>query len=185
MARVTFKFKGLDAMTKAKIVNRKFQKKLGDRVLKLIKTSIAVGKSPVKGQGRYKAYRADRQAAVSRGIASKANKAGDKGSAKKARAAANAAAKQKNLYPNSVLDKFPRKQRRPVNLELSGAMIKAITFKGLKGGIKVGLIRASKKIKAIFESHNEGTNESRGVPRRAILPTAAGEKFNASITRSV
>lgn len=179
--KVKIKTPGLDSLNKKKIANKKFQKKLGARVLKDIMALISVGKSPVRGQGRYKGYKVDRITAEDRKVARGFTKAGRKA----ARARIKAKSLSSRFYPNSVQKEFPGKQKRPVNLKLSGDMLKAMKFKGITGGVKIGLIGAKRKLKDIFEAHNEGTNTKKKVPRRAILPTGASEKFTASIQRRI
>jgi len=186
MAKVTVKIKtpGLDSLTKRKIANRKFQQKLGARVLKDILAAIAIGKSPVRGQGRYKGYRTDRRAE------SGSRLTGKESPERRTRQIRGEARKGKKgrkgmFYPDSVQKQRLGKQRRPVNLKLSGDMLKQMKFRGIVGGIKIGLLSASKLIKIIFESHNEGLNEKNNVPRRAILPTGPGEKFTALIQRRI
>jgi len=186
MAKVTVKIKtpGLDSMTRKKIANKKFQQKLGARILKDILALISVGKSPVSGQGRYKGYRTDRRAEGGLGLTGKET---PEKRVRQIRGEARRGKKGRKgqFYPDSVQKQFPSKQRRPVNLSLSGDMLKAMKFKGITGGVKIGLIGAKRKLKDIFESHNDGTNEKRNVPRRAILPTGASEKFTAFIQRRI
>lgn len=178
MAKVTVKLPTLGKLNRRDIVNRAFQKKLGERIVSDIKESIAVGKSPVAGEGRYEAYAADRAAATSRKQAGFEKR---KSKRSELRARAKKIQNKNSLYPNSVKKKFPDKQKRPVNLSLSGKLLKALTWGGISGGVKVGLISASSKTKKIFESHNDGTNQKRNVPRRPILPTSSGQKFTAAI----
>lgn len=174
--KVKIDLKTLKGLTKKEIANPSFQKKLGERVVKEVLSYISVGKSPVRGQGRYKGYRVDRPGAI--GAGSITGKTKDP----KKRKAAN---KNKRFYPNSVQDKYPGKQKRPVNLELSGEMLERISWSGIIGGVNIGLKQASKKIRDRFISHNEGTNEKRNVPRRAILPTGKGEVFTPGITQRI
>ncbi len=185
MAKITFKTPKLDSLTRKGIITRAFRRKLGARVLKEVKASIAVGKSPVRGQGRYEKYAVDRVSGQARKSAASAKRLGAEGVAKSERARARRLQNRKSLYPNSVQDKFPNKKKRPVNLELSGDMLKKLKWKPIKAGIKFGLISASKKLKKIFEAHNEGTNTAKNVPRRAIIPSGAGEKFTVSIHRRI
>lgn len=187
MANVSLKFKGLDAVVGEKIITNKFRKKLAERVIKDVKQSISIGKSPVKGQGRFVAYKADRATSSLRKNLKTASiqRGGKKALRGELRREIKRTASKKNLYPNSVKGEFPNKQRRPVNLELSGALIKAIRWKAIKCGVKIGLISANKKLKDIFIAHNEGANTAKKVPRRAILPTGAGEKFTAVIQKRI
>jgi len=157
VAKVKIKIPTVDSMVKRKIATRKFRDKLGRLVLKEILSSIARGISPVRGHGRFKGYKVDR-------------------STGKAKAQA---------YPNSVKDKFPSKRKRPVNLKLSGDLLKAMRFRRLVGGVEVGLINASKKLKAIFEGHNEGSNLKAKLPQRKILPTGPKDRFKVSIQRRI
>jgi len=185
MANVILKFKGLDSLTKKKILTRKFLKKLGDRVVKDIKQSIAIGKSPVKGFGRFVAYKADRATSSLRKDLKSAGGESKKKLRTGLRKDIKRTASKKNLYPNSVKSEFPNKQRRPINLKLSGDLLKAIKFKPTKRGVRIGLISAKKKIKDIFTAHNEGSNTKKKVPRRAILPTGDGDKFTAVIQKRI
>jgi len=159
MSKVTVKvkFPGLDSLNKEKIVTDSFRKKLGKRVLKDVLDSIAVGKSPVRGQGRFKGYKVDRSA-------------GEPAS---------------QLYPNTVKKKFPDKRKRPVNLKLNGDLLKAFGWKSIKGGIEFGLITTKEKLKKIFEAHNEGTNTKKKVPKRQLLPTGPKDKFIITIQRRI
>ena len=158
MAKVTLKFKGLDSFTRKMILSKKFTKKLGNRVIKDVLASIAVGKSPVKGQGRYVAYKVDRAtSSLRKELKAPGTQRSSRGRLRKE---IRRTSSKKNLYPNSVKDDFPNKQKRPINLKLSGAMLKAIKFKATKSGIIIGLISAKKKLKDIFEAHNEGSNTS-------------------------
>lgn len=187
MARygVKVKMDGLENLKKEKIASRTFQRKLGTRVLEAILEMIAVGKSPVRGAGRFAGYKVDRVSAGDRKLATRFAKSGMKGAAKRAKKKVSSANKNKRHYPNSVMDKYPAKQKRPVNLRLSGDLLDAMKWKPVSGGVKIGLIRASRKLKKIFQAHNEGTLESKNVPRRPILPTGPGEKFTPSIDKQI
>jgi len=182
MARVTFKLNGMKKLANNQIVaNRRFKQLLGKVVRSMVLESIAVGKSPVSKQGRYAGYAVDRKTAKLRQSARQLSKVGLKSIAKRERARLKKRQSAKSLYPNSVKDKFPRKQKRPVNLKLSGEMLRAIGWRPIKGGIEFGLTKGSKAVQDKFQSHNAGTNIKRNVPRRAIIPTFTGERFSAPI----
>lgn len=170
MANVELDLKNLKGLTKKKIADKAFQRKLGNRVLTDVLGLIAIGKSPVKGQGRYVGYRVDRAVADLR----------KKGTAP-ARKQSKRLSEKSSLYPNSVKKQFPRKQKRPVNLELSGKMLGFLGWEAKLGGVIFGLISAPKKIKDIFRAHNEGTNKKKKVPRRALIPVNKGETFTQFI----
>lgn len=184
--KVKISLKNLKGFTKKEIASRKFQNKLGDRVLDMVKDSIAIGKSPVKGQGRYVAYHAARVHGSALNILKKDKRAA--GFHKRDgirdeidREVGRIKVAQAKLYPNSVKDKYPSKKNRPINLWLSGDLMNALKWRRSLGGVTIGLIRASRKLKAIFRSHNEGIRN----PRRAILPTGQKQQFTALIKRSI
>lgn len=158
MGKVTVKLDKLNAIVSGeKIATPEFQKKLGDRVVSDVKEFIAVGKSPVRGGGRFKGYAADRLK-------------GDN---------------PNKLYPNTVKKQYPSKQRRPVNLSLSGRMLSEMIWKSIKGGVIIGLLNASAEIRTIFKAHNSKDQPNRKFPRRQLLPTEQGERFIEYIQRRI
>lgn len=79
-------------------------------------------------------------------------------------------------------DRYPgdKKDKRPVNLYLSGDMLGALRFYPTAGpGVSVG-IKGSEGVKA--KAHNDGT---RTIPRRHFMPTDNGDEFTVTITRRV
>lgn len=81
--------------------------------------------------------------------------------------------------------KYPGKlkRKRPVNLQLSGAMITAIKVLSFTDDkVTIGIASPKQKLKA--ETHNEGTQEPR-VPQRRFLPTGPGEEFVDSIQKKI
>jgi hypothetical protein len=83
-------------------------------------------------------------------------------------------------YPDGI----PGKRKRPVNLKLSGAFLRALKFKPKKGKfVRIGMIGASKKIRDMFATHNDGTHKH--VPQRQFLPTGEKDQFTPRITRIV
>ena len=78
--------------------------------------------------------------------------------------------------------KYPgnQKNQRPVNLELSGDMLNAITYKVLKDGIRIGIWDTEQRQKA--ETHMRGLN---GVPQRKFMPIDSGDEFIISIQRII
>lgn len=82
--------------------------------------------------------------------------------------------KDKKKYPAD------KKNSRPVNLELSGDMLNAITYKVLKHGVRVGIWDSDQRKKA--NTHLQGLN---GVPQRKFLPIEEGDEFIVSIHRII
>lgn len=78
--------------------------------------------------------------------------------------------------------KYPgdKKNQRPVNLELSGDMLNAITYKVLKDGIRIGIWDEEQRQKA--NTHMQGLN---GVPQRKFMPIDPGDEFIVSIQRII
>lgn len=89
----------------------------------------------------------------------------------------------KGRYPDSVKYKYPSKRDRPVNLDLSGRMLKGLirqTSRGKYGyGVVVGYFSRSESVKE--QGHREGVN---GQPSRPTIP-ARGEAFAIRIQRIV
>lgn len=78
--------------------------------------------------------------------------------------------------------KYPgdAKTRRPVNLELSGDMLKALKFYPLKATSFSIAIKGKEGI--IAKAHNDGKGN---VPMRRFMPTKSGEEYTVTITRKI
>lgn len=147
MAKVKVKIDGLKRRLSAKEVSVSKRRELGEVVDEKVKTAISVGRSPVKGAGRFKPYAAQRPDAI-----------GD--------------------YPKGI----PNKNVRPVNLNLTGQMLAAITYKIIKGGISYGLQTSVGKLKEIFRVHNEGLRKD--IPQRKMIPIGQ-ETFTKDILKAI
>lgn len=157
-AKVRTEFNSLlGAFRKKLFINRRFQKDLGETIVEAIKDATDSGLSPVKGRGRFVAYSVQRNEA-------------------------NTQAEKKKLYPRNVLNKYPSKRDRPVNLRLSGELMKSLSFRATTKGVSVGHFNPNADIKEKFEAHNEGSKPN--VPQRKYLPTK-GDTFNATIMRKI
>ena len=117
------------------ILKNSDKENLGLLVVDEIKSAMDRGQSPVRGQGRFQAY------------------------------------KEPKKYPGK------RKQKRPVNLELTGALKNSITFKKTKNGIEVGSFNGPE----YAEVHNKGSDI---IPRRPFIPLDK-EELNISIQRKI
>lgn len=145
-----------------------FLTKLGASSVRLIKAQIASGNSPVRGEGRFKAYAAQRSDASS-------NYPKD-------------ATTQKN---------YPSKGTRPVNLKLSGDFLRGYKFFIQNAGnitnsfgttvkrlLFVGYRNPDKRTVNLLATHNEGDNKH--VPRRPIIPNVTkGEEFSVSVQQNI
>jgi len=88
-------------------------------------------------------------------------------------------------YPETadIKSEYPDKKTRPVNLNLSGEMLRALKKGDTKeAGVLVG-IYGSDKINMIADVHNEGRRKD--MPQRKFLPTSPGEEFILSLTRLI
>ena len=189
MGRVTVKVnlrrivKGLDSK---KINDKKTLKKVGKEVVKMMKSDISKGKSPVRGIGRFPGYIAQRDPAAARGKQARKVAKGLTGAQKqRARAISRETSQQlATKYPNSVRDKFPDKKLRPINLKLSGVFLKHLNFRVRTGKfVWIGMQRPTEKIKKMFATHNDGTHKH--VPRRQFLPNGKDDQFTPRIMRTV
>ena len=119
------------------------QRRLGPLILDAVKAELAIGKSPVEGQGRLVGYSAG--------------------------------------YKNEIKTIYSKKygkRERPVNLYLSGTMVRSGYTKDAQNGVTVGF----KDIKASY--HNDlGAGKSK--VKRRILPTNPGETFSRTIMKKV
>lgn len=145
------KFKLLHGFVNDKATGNKIGRFTVDQIRKL----TSVGKSPVRGVGRFKPYVEQREP------------------------------DHPNPYPKSVRKSHPSKKVRPVNLRLNGAMMKALGFISNKSGVTVGFAKASDLIKKIFDAHNHGTLKAKNVPERKFLPTSRGEEFTPRLTKGI
>ena len=83
-------------------------------------------------------------------------------------------------YKNPANYPGGRKNKRPVNLYLSGAMLAALKFYPSSGvAVTVG-IKGPEGEKAVW--NNDGTKH---VPRRHFMPTDSGDEFSVTITRKI
>jgi hypothetical protein len=88
-------------------------------------------------------------------------------------------ANDKDGYPNTVKKQFPNKDKRPVNLFLSGKMLAALKAIGLKQGVQIQYSTDSADKKE--SGHRAGVNTQ---PKRPTIPfTKQGEDFAASIRK--
>lgn len=140
---------------------------IGNAITEEARALIASGQSPVDGVGRFVAYK---------GVAQSRAFAGTKRGAE--------LAKSSGAYPYSVMKKYPGKQVRPVNLELSGDMLDSLSFRALPQnvGIEWGILNsANEAVKVRAKANNEGTAT---IPQRQFIP-GEGQTFTTSIIRRI
>lgn len=173
------------------LYDAKFIRKLGDTVKDGILDATAKGLSPIKGFGRFDGYKAQEQAKELRKKASKlsnnrivATEDSERRRRDKANSIRTKASKIGEGYPVSVQEEWPNKKIRPVNLRLSGKMLKSITYQFNRAKNSIRFYLLGKKNNLMAETHNEGTQEP-NVARRPFLPTGPGEEFISSITRDI
>jgi len=186
--KVTLKLDGIKNLLK-QLSSKKVKEEVGELVVMQMKEFIAAGVSPVRGYGRFEAY------------------------------------KDPDNYPGKL------KSKRPVNLTLSGDMLKALTYRTNskdKYGVRIGWfpgLFGGRKEADKAATHNEGTStagsakafrrrqirklvgrnmsqsafdkkitkinketarfDKGGIPQRKMLPTGKGETFNITIIRSI
>lgn len=144
---------------------------IGDATVDEMKKAIAKGLSPIAEAGRFPAYK----------WAGKANDVRKKargGSKSKKKVAKRIVADiKKTKYPFNQRENFPDKRERPVNIYLSGDMLKNlkafVTGKRLEVGYRDEL--SAKK----EQGHREGVNTQ---PKRPTIPEK-NEEFSPTIYR--
>lgn len=168
--KVKTKFEILDVLKN--IVDPDVARRVGKTVIKGIQDATSKGRSPVRGFGRYEAYVSQRRrklAADLLGVKASAARGGNFG------------------YPDGVKGK----NRRPVNLRLTGEMMDALDYRKSSSGsvgkakIKVGILsdNTEELIKRV-ETHNEG-NPLMNIPQRKFIANGPGEQYSVSIQRSI
>lgn len=185
----------LDVMN-AEIITKQVAKHMGLKTVRMAKDMISKGMSPVRGYGRFPAYAAQR-------ASGSVKKARGKFKSKRARDAATRLIKERESgkYPWSVMDRFPDKKVRPVNLFLNGWYLDHYTYwferrrtsrfsRSKNYSVIIGLSSSRDVYSApppdvfkYFEAHNEGMHKD--VPMRRHLPTRQGEEFAVSIMREI
>lgn len=151
IARLRKKLKDLK-----KPADKKTAQKVASTIRKEMKAMIKVGLSPVKGKGRYKGYSSSYKDAIQGDVAFYTDK-------------------QKRLRkipsPSRQDPNLKKKQTRPVNLKLSGKMLRALKTKvnKLKDGWSSTVGIFSNKM-----AERAGFNEEMG---RAIFPDTPREGF--------
>lgn len=147
---------GRDALTPA------IAAKIGRDVIKEMQEMIAVGLSPIRGKGRFAAYKA------TSGVSGKGK---------------NRLKGIQNKYPLNQRKNFPTKGLRPVNLKLSGDFLRALksrVLRSVKGpNIEIGFFDSKEAVKE--QGHREGAN---GQPKRPIIPEE-GEEFAVRVVRQI
>ncbi len=147
----------------------KFLKELGQLTVEESKKFIKRGISPVDGAGRYEDYSGQKNLTKERASKRSVRRVGNNKKAGRG-------------YPYNVMGKYPDKKVKPVNLFLSGNMLKDFSFEVVMGFLRVGWIDDRSKFTKLALYHNEGT---KNMPARPILPTVRGEQFNATIRSSI
>lgn len=111
-----------------KLTSSKYTDPIAESILDQMKDVISTGLSPIRGFGRFEAYKAQSR-----------NRGG-----------------KKTGYPYNVQTKFPGKKVRPVNLELSGDMLDALDYKNVRDGIELSIYKKAEAEKA--KTHQQGTD---------------------------
>jgi len=156
-----------------------FKQRVGKATIKGAKELIAAGKSPVQSKGRFDAYAVDR---AGREIRKKIS--GLKGginAIRRKQLRLTAARKASGKYPSGL------KNKKPVNLELTGEMLRHFKWESISPtGIKVGILsKAPNRIKEIAEAHNDGTLVDQNVPIRRFIPDKEGERWSLKVRKRI
>lgn len=189
--KVTVKIPSLDSLIED-INTPRYQKLVGNHVVEEMKSFIDKGISPVKGEGKFEAYSGVKDISSSktkiRALNQKAKKAFFNKSKQKIgrqisaqRGVATRA--RNNKYPFNVQGEFPDKKASPVNLNLSGNMLKALVFKISGNVLSVGVFDSKEKQKA--SDHQSGDSKKK-LPKRRFIPIPSeGDEFVVSISRGL
>lgn len=168
-----------------KFVSDRDKSRIGETVVKMSLESISKGISPVRGIGKFEPYKgANKSKAISdaaKEATAVAKGRGDKKQAQKVRA--DKAEMISRIYPWSAMEEYPNKKATPVNLELSGDMLRRFDFRIKQGNsIDVGILSASREIYTRARAHNDGEGK---MPFRPFIPDKPGQEFTVSIQRAI
>lgn len=140
---------------------------IGALVVKEMSDMIGKGISPIEGAGRFPAYKAQTRVKVLNKLAKSASGRGDKAKAKSLRSKSKDA---KKGYPYNTKEfKEGKKRDRPVNLFLTGDMMRDLTYEPIERNgswlTEIGYFTIDSILKEI--GHRDGVN---GQPKRPTLP---------------
>lgn len=165
--------------TGVKVFSSEQAEKLGGLVIAQMKDMISKGISPIYQTGRFDAYKGNQESRAVKSLIKEHKKNG--GSASQLSILRGKQVEALKKYPYSVQSRYPGKQISPVNLSLSGDMLRDLKFNVLATssgsftisvGYDTGTLSSKKE-----QGHREGVN---GQPSRPTIP-AQGETFAASI----
>jgi hypothetical protein len=94
-------------------------------------------------------------------------------------------ARYEDGYPKNIVDKYPNKKIRPINLWLSGDFLKSLTFMAIavNGSFKARIFFNKELSNKKESGHREGVN---GQPSRPTIPIIdKGEAFAVSIQKKI
>lgn len=171
-----------------KFIDSKTEFLIGDAVTEMSKDMISKGVSPVRGERRFDAYVAQGRTQEAKKNLSGAKKAAknikSKSATKAVSHAKGALSQARSGYPYSVMNQYPDKKVRPVNLFLSGKMLSYLGWRRKSESvIECGIIDAPPEINTIAKVHNDG--ERNDIPQRPFVPNKPNQTYAVTILRKV
>lgn len=164
--KVEFDLKRLSKLVNPRrVVTPKVAKDLVDGIKEESLKLVEVGKSPVKGKGRFKAYAAQRK----------------KGKKKRKKPGLS------GLYPETsdIRARYPGKKTRPVNLELRSDkpyLNSLFDYKKISGGVQF-FEPKDDFLQMLYTVHNEGARKD--IPKRQVVPEDASQDYTASVRKII
>lgn len=159
--------------TNSKVAMRDVAKQTIDAM----KKSIAVGKSPIEGEGRYRAYLAvQRKRVINNVRKSTTNK-------QKKKQLKGRLAQVQQGYPYNQMSNYTGKKITPVNLKLSGSFLSNLIFKirEVDSGVTADIGFFDELSVKKESGHREGVN---GQPERPIIPIGS-EQISVAIQKLI
>jgi len=157
----------------------KNKRSIGLYLVDQLKSFITKGISPVKGEGKFEPYSGTKQAIANK----KAKKIVAKSSraSSKAKVSSNTSANRK--YPFNVMKKYPNKKASPVNLTLTGDMLKALKHEANSKGVSVGIFDQEMKERGLKHQYGD---PKKFLPKRRFIPIyKEGDEILVSIKRGL
>lgn len=185
--KVTVKLPSIDRI-KEGLKSTRNQSLIGNYLVNEMKYFIEKGISPVKGEGKFEAYSGVKDKSQSQKKSRQLKKVAKSIVSQKAkdkiqrRISAHKGVQtraSRYKYPYNVQKQYPDKRASPVNLHLSGDMLKALTFKLFGNIIRIGVFEPKMVERGL--QHQYG-NEKKSLPRRRFVPVIKeGDDFLVSI----
>lgn len=146
------------------INSNRIKNQIGSTTVREMKQFISKGISPIRGKGRFPGYKKSYLQQIRGNLAFFTRSDG----------------KVVGFKPKRRSQKFSNKKERPVNLTLTGQMLKSLKHSLTGKGVRIGYSGKEASDKEL--GHRKGTNKQR---KRPTIPNPPREKFALTIQNKI